>query len=267
MNVTTPAEISPEILDFCSKLVPDSAPQWIGHTAFSGAQISSCYENVEALIHNRGGSTLLGWIIWEWPGIVLEAEFHAVWQAPDGDLVDPTPKQDGERRILFLPQPGVVDEGGVVPSRYEALRDWEEVSQFVTVCQQNAERLRRHHEAYGDRPSTIPDENAHRRRQAAEAINRRLRRQGLTAAATLSEAEALDRHEASRADVEASIVLASHLASRGEFQRAFETLVSTSEGSQSRATQVRATMVSIFQACDDQRLVAEYQRRFSSLLF
>jgi uncharacterized protein YchJ len=37
------------------------------------------------------------------PGVFLEAEFHAVWATLDGMLVDPSPKADGEDRILFLP--------------------------------------------------------------------------------------------------------------------------------------------------------------------
>ncbi|MGL4965857.1 MAG: SEC-C metal-binding domain-containing protein [Inquilinus sp.] len=52
----------------------------------------------------EGGSLLYGWLIWEWPRVFIEAEHHAVWEK-DGSLVDITPPSNGERRILFLPDP------------------------------------------------------------------------------------------------------------------------------------------------------------------
>jgi hypothetical protein len=64
-----------------------------------------CFSNVEAKVESSGGSMVLGWTIWETPGILVEGEFHSCWQSPSGELVDVTPKRDGERRILFLPDP------------------------------------------------------------------------------------------------------------------------------------------------------------------
>lgn len=52
---------------------------------------------------------MIGWAIWEWKKVLIEAEFHAVWQRPDGTLIDITPKATaiGEildiKKILFLP--------------------------------------------------------------------------------------------------------------------------------------------------------------------
>lgn len=37
------------------------------------------------------------------PGLFYTAEFHSVWQPPQDDLVCVTPKPDGERTVLFLP--------------------------------------------------------------------------------------------------------------------------------------------------------------------
>jgi hypothetical protein len=36
---------------------------------------------------------------------MIEGEFHAVWVSPDGGFLDVTPKADGERQILFIPDP------------------------------------------------------------------------------------------------------------------------------------------------------------------
>lgn len=35
----------------------------------------------------------------------VEGEHHAVWVRPDGKLADVVPRQHGERRVLFLPEP------------------------------------------------------------------------------------------------------------------------------------------------------------------
>jgi hypothetical protein len=48
---------------------------------------------------------LLGWTIWEWPSTMIEAEFHAVWRSPAGELIDVSPKGQGESVILFVEQP------------------------------------------------------------------------------------------------------------------------------------------------------------------
>lgn len=54
-------------------------------------------------ISHDGGSILFGWTIWEWPGVLLTAEFHAVWVSPNGDRFDITPKPQKETEIAFVP--------------------------------------------------------------------------------------------------------------------------------------------------------------------
>jgi hypothetical protein len=44
-----------------------------------------------------------GWTVWYKQDYLIEGEFHAVWRSPEGVLSDITPKPDGERRILFVP--------------------------------------------------------------------------------------------------------------------------------------------------------------------
>lgn len=47
---------------------------------------------------------MLGWLIWIMPGVMMiEAEFHSVWVSPTGEMIDITPKAQGENKILFLP--------------------------------------------------------------------------------------------------------------------------------------------------------------------
>jgi hypothetical protein len=76
---------------------------------------------------------VLGWCIWEWPGILLNAEFHACWLSPEGEIIDITPKPDGEKTVLFLPDPALKFEGERILGRIEPLSHKREVLDYVAV--------------------------------------------------------------------------------------------------------------------------------------
>jgi len=63
--------------------------------------------NVRRRIEREGGEEVLGWKIWEWYGVMIEAEFHMVWRSPGGVLRDITPNQLPFEQILFLPDPSL----------------------------------------------------------------------------------------------------------------------------------------------------------------
>jgi hypothetical protein len=62
-----------------------------------------CAYGVSEKVRADGGNVGFGWTIWEWPRVLLTAEFHAIWIAPNGDAADITPKPHGEREIVFVP--------------------------------------------------------------------------------------------------------------------------------------------------------------------
>ena len=43
----------------------------------------------------------MGWRIWEWYGVMIEAEFHTIWESSDGILHDITPAPQEIGRTLF----------------------------------------------------------------------------------------------------------------------------------------------------------------------
>jgi hypothetical protein len=88
---------------------------------------------VDAKVERDGGSSVHGWRIWEWPHVLVEAEFHAVWQSPGGELVEISPPPDRETTILFVPDlrrryQGVAIDNVRVPLRDEAL-----IHDFIAV--------------------------------------------------------------------------------------------------------------------------------------
>ena len=98
-----PPEIRPDILRFCNQICRGSDPVWVSVQPVSYAEQDDCFGTVSKTIKKRGGNRILGWDITEWPGVFMEAEFHAIWQSEEGALTDLSPKLLPYDRILFLP--------------------------------------------------------------------------------------------------------------------------------------------------------------------
>lgn len=86
------------------QLVPEGKPVYIDVTPVRFAKVKGCFPAVLEQMRQHGGAMVSGWQLWE-SSVILEAEYHAVWQAPDGVLHDITPKELPIERILFLPDP------------------------------------------------------------------------------------------------------------------------------------------------------------------
>lgn len=87
---------------------------------------------------------LHGWAVWEIPQIMIEAEFHAVWQRPDGELVDVNPRRPHETRITFLPAPERSWPGNAVDNIRQALLDDPRVHAFIAQAEKRFDLLKDH---------------------------------------------------------------------------------------------------------------------------
>jgi hypothetical protein len=103
VHTTTPLEITRPIRGVIEQLNRGGQAVHLPVRPEPDAIVNECFPNVEAKISRSGGRMLCGWQLWEWPHVMVEAEFHAVWVSPEGDMVEITPKLDGETRILFVP--------------------------------------------------------------------------------------------------------------------------------------------------------------------
>jgi hypothetical protein len=110
MHMRVPPEITPQVRELTrSKIGPDSEPLFVEVTPEPWCKCADCFENVRRKVAKHGGSIQFGWAVWEWPGVFLEAEHHAVWAPPgDGALVDITPCEFGSTRRLFLPDDAAI---------------------------------------------------------------------------------------------------------------------------------------------------------------
>jgi hypothetical protein len=107
---TTPVRISDCITKFTAQLDGCTSPEWGPVEPLPDREVGRCHRNVAKMIAVNGGDLIHGWCIWEYSGLYLTAEFHAVWRTPAGhperQLFCLTPKPDGERHILSVPTPG-----------------------------------------------------------------------------------------------------------------------------------------------------------------
>lgn len=67
-------------------------------------ELNHCHFNSWCQARDHGGSPQSGWVLAQdkFKGFA-EAIFHTVWRAPDGKLMDVTPRVDLEKRLLFVP--------------------------------------------------------------------------------------------------------------------------------------------------------------------
>ena len=89
-------------------------------------------------------SCTFGWTIWETPGVCIEAEFHSVWQRENADLVDITPKPDGEQKILYLRDDSREYTGMIVANFRYPVIDNPHTRQWILVELKKDELKRKH---------------------------------------------------------------------------------------------------------------------------
>jgi hypothetical protein len=140
---TTPSKITPAITNLCRELVEAEEPRFLPVAPIPDADPNDCFPVVERYVAQQGGSVCYGWQIWEWPGVMIEAEFHAVWRSPIGELHDVTPKRGGVPNILFLPDSRRRYEGRQVCNVRHALSSDPRVAEFIKACEEEFEFMNR----------------------------------------------------------------------------------------------------------------------------
>ena len=131
MATTTPNKIDDKIYELC-KEISSSEPQYVICKPRNWCIQNECYSNVDRMISLKGGKRVLGWTIWEWEGVLVEAEAHAVWEREDGKLIDVSP-HDGEGQILFLRDDKIVYNGRRIKSKRKALIKSHKIEELIEL--------------------------------------------------------------------------------------------------------------------------------------
>lgn len=170
MNTTSPSTISADataihVLAFCRGL-SDCKPITVPLKPLPDVPPDECFHVVKQHIAINGGRQVFGWSIWEWSGVYLEAEFHSVWETPDGILIDVTPKQIHCDAIIFLHDPKKQYEGCQVNNVRKPLVDSLTVRKFIEANNQIFNALNKGAAKYKNEVAMTPElARAYRRRE------------------------------------------------------------------------------------------------------
>ncbi len=102
---TTPKGVTKYMRALCARLGATAEPAFLPVCTRKDSVLGDCFNDVNRQIAEFGGDAVHGWQLWEWPGILVEAEFHGVWRSPSGELLDVSLKGEGEEVVLFVPDP------------------------------------------------------------------------------------------------------------------------------------------------------------------
>jgi hypothetical protein len=139
----TPAELLVAIKALIERIAPGQVPVYVDVVPLPGEAANECFGLVDQCVEERGGEAVIGWSLWEFPTLFVEAEFHAVWQKPDGALVDVAPKPSATARVLFLPDPKRRYEGRGVDNVRWPLRQDPVVIAYLTTFESMFELMNR----------------------------------------------------------------------------------------------------------------------------
>lgn len=136
MNTVAPLRLQQRILDFCKAISPEQ-PVLLNVTPTPFSKVSECFQNVATQVEEKGGEVVHGWLIWDWPAVFTEAEFHAVWKSPDGTLHDITPAFDGDQKVVFLRDNSREFRDRRVDSIRVAASGNRIINDFIKLCEAN----------------------------------------------------------------------------------------------------------------------------------
>ena len=139
----TPATLSPSLRALAHEIVPNGVPVYVDVQSIADAPSDECFVLVPEQVGRHGGEVVIGWALWEWPSLFVEAEFHSVWRAPNDSLLDISPKKTPAQKVLFLPDPSRQYEGRQVNNIRKAISKNAVVLQFLRAADAEYEFVNR----------------------------------------------------------------------------------------------------------------------------
>lgn len=134
--IRTPYINAAEVRALCNSLRQNGQPLYVPFRPLRDVPLRECFSVVAGHVSANGGQAVLGWNIVELTGIWLEAEFHAIWRSPDGELLDLTPREFPQSQYLFLPDDEQPYEGTQVESKLHPLTNHPSVIRQIQLVRE-----------------------------------------------------------------------------------------------------------------------------------
>lgn len=135
------APSAPHTIEFCRSIAASETPIEVPHLPLLHEPHNECVSIVPKHVLSFGGEQVLGWAIWERPGVFIEAEFHAIWRNPAGECIDLTPRPQYFKTITFLPDPTCKYNGRQIDNIRKALAKDIDVTRFLFLAKRRFEIL------------------------------------------------------------------------------------------------------------------------------
>ena len=123
-----------DIQKLLEKLNASHEPILLNVESETDSQIMDCLNNVKRKIERDSGKMILGWQIWK-TNLLVEAEFHAVWEDKNLNLHDITPKGISIEKILFVEDEKLTYDGTQKDSIRINTTNNELVDDLIKVCE------------------------------------------------------------------------------------------------------------------------------------
>lgn len=109
-------------------------PYYVKVKSISDGQINDCFFIVENKVKESGGKSILGWYFGK-SKILAEAVCHAIWETPNGEIIDITPKtQTTVDKILFVRDDSIQYVGKQIDNIRLNITENALVDDFIFVC-------------------------------------------------------------------------------------------------------------------------------------
>jgi hypothetical protein len=122
-----------------------------------GAALNDCFPIVQNKIKSEGGKMICGWQFWR-GRLITEAEFHAVWESPGGQLIDLSPKAVPVPEILFVQDDKMKYEGHQVDNLRVGNTANPLLEDFIQISEARFAILNRGDRAYQHGKMELPEE-------------------------------------------------------------------------------------------------------------
>lgn len=134
MLPTSPLESNIHVEKLLDKLKAEFFPEIIDVQPEEYSGMQNCFINVEKKVQTDRGSPHYGWAILQSP-IICEAERHAVWENPDGVLIDVTPREPAFEKIMFVSQNDLIYRGQLIDNVRINITDNPMVDDYIFLCE------------------------------------------------------------------------------------------------------------------------------------
>ena len=155
MSPFTPQEENKHVKKLLNLLKVEFDTEIIPVQVESYAKPLNCFPNVDEKVKRDGGKAHYGWAIHQ-TDLLCEAERHAVWESPNEDLIDITPREFVTENTMFVSDNNFIYTGQLVDNVRVNITSNPVVDDFIKVCE-TLEKFYALGERVDDESMSIPE--------------------------------------------------------------------------------------------------------------